>query len=165
VAAPISRRGGVLKHRHDMSDESVPPYGRAREIRHLSRASVRDVFVRHVSVRHASRSRRRRRRRCHAGGKPRLYKIVISSSDHHQVNQDSSRSHISTRYQHHSTKRALFIPLRVILSLASTSRIHFSQTKMSSILSHLKHVKPLEGRSNYHIWRSAIEGIFRIEGL
>jgi len=69
----------LLKHRHDMSDESVPLYGRAREIRHLSMASVRDVFVRRVSVRHASRSRRRRRR-CHIGGKPRLYKIVVSPS-------------------------------------------------------------------------------------
>jgi len=54
--------------------------GRAREIRHLSRAPVRDIFVRRVSVRHASRSRRRRRR-CHVGGKPRLYKIVISPSE------------------------------------------------------------------------------------
>ena len=45
MAAPTSRRGGVLKHRHDMSDESVPPYGRAREIRHL-RSSVRNGCVR-----------------------------------------------------------------------------------------------------------------------
>jgi hypothetical protein len=36
---------------------------------------------------------------------------------------------------------------------------------MASILSHLKHVKPLEGRSNYQIWRSSMEGIFQLEGL
>jgi len=70
------------------SVESSPRYvrqagrarGMAREIGHLIRASVRDVFVRRVSVRHAGRSRRRRRR-CHVGGKPCLYKIVVSPSE------------------------------------------------------------------------------------
>jgi hypothetical protein len=35
--------------------------------------------------------------------------IVNSSSEQHQVNQDNSRSHISTRYQHHSAKTSFIL--------------------------------------------------------
>ena len=76
-----SRMGRHFVETSPRYDESVPPCGRAREIRHLSGASVRGVSARHASW-------GRRRRRCHAGGKPRLYKIVISSSDHHRFKTD-----------------------------------------------------------------------------
>ena len=81
-----SRMGGRFVETPPRYDDSVPPYGRARKIRHLSGASVSDV-----SARHASRSRQRRR--CDAVGKPRLHKIVIGSSDHHRI-----KTHFPTHF-------------------------------------------------------------------
>jgi len=83
--------------------------GWAREIRHLSRASVRDVFVRHVSIRHASRSRRRRRRRCPVGGKPCLYKIEVSSSE----SIKSIKTAHALTFQHHQSMEDALKNMRI----------------------------------------------------
>ena len=51
--------------------------------------------------------------------------------------------------------------LYIILSTSSS----LDPKMLSAILSNLKHLERLQGRSNYQVWRSSMEGIFELGGL